>query len=191
MKLLEDRIRKDGRVLPGNILKVDCFLNHQVDPGLITAIGQAFADHFRDRGVTRVLTLEVSGIVTALSTAQALGVPMVFAKKTTSVTLTGDAYISRIFSFTKQKAYDIRVDRHFLNADDRVLIIDDFLAVGQALSGMLDLCAQAGASVAGIGIAIEKAFQGGGDRFRALGYDVYALARIDHFTDDGVVFAEV
>ena len=88
-------------------------------------------------------------------------------------------------------SYYIRVDRHFLNADDRVLIIDDFLAVGQALSGMLDLCAQAGASVAGIGIAIEKAFQGGGDRFRALGYDVYALARIDHFTDDGVVFAEV
>lgn len=190
MKLLEERIRKDGRVLPGNILKVDHFLNHQVDPALTAAIGQAFADHFRDRDVTRVLTLEVSGIAMALTTAQALGVPMVFAKKTHSVTLSDALYTSQIFSFTKQKTYDIRVDRRFLNADDRVLIVDDFLAVGQALSGMLDLCAQAGAAVAGIGIAIEKAFQGGGDRFRALGYDVYSLASIERFTDDGVVFTE-
>ncbi|MFJ3031378.1 xanthine phosphoribosyltransferase [Rothia terrae] len=188
MELLEDRIRRDGRILPGNILKVDEFVNHQVDPELMVAMGKDFAEHFKDLGITRVLTLEVSGISMALTAALELGVPMVFAKKISSKTLSNDTYHSKVFSFTKKIEYDIRVDKRFVTPDDKILIIDDFLAAGQALHGLIDLCEQGGAEVAGIGIAIEKVFQGGGKIFRDQGYDVYSLAMIDHFTDDGVVF---
>ena len=128
MKLLEDRIRKEGRILPGNILKVDRFLNHQVDPELMIEMGKDFAEHFRDKEITRVLTLEVSGIAMALTTALELGVPMVFAKKISSVTLADDTYTSKVYSYTKKKEYDIRVDKHYICPEDRVLIIDDFLA---------------------------------------------------------------
>ncbi len=188
MKLLEDRILEEGRILPGNILKVDRFLNHQVDPELMLEMGRDFAAHFRDKGITRVLTLEVSGIAMALTTALELGVPMVFAKKISSVTLADDTYTSKVFSYTKKKEYDIRVDKHYLSPEDNVLIIDDFLAMGQALNGLVDLVDQSGAKVAGIGIAIEKAFQKGGEKYREMGYDVYSLAMIDHLTEDGVVF---
>lgn len=189
MKLLEDRIINDGRILPGNILKVDHFLNHQVDPQLMMAMGEDFAAHFRDKGITRVLTLEVSGIAMALTAAYALDVPLVFAKKIASVTLGDDVYRSSVFSYTKKREYVIRVDKKFLGEGDRVLIIDDFLAVGQALGGLIDLCDQANAQVAGIGIAIEKAFQGGGDKYREMGYEVYSQAKIQEFSKDGVVFA--
>lgn len=188
MKLLEDRILEEGRILPGNILKVDRFLNHQVDPELMLEMGRDFAAHFRDKGITRVLTLEVSGIAMALTTALELGVPMVFAKKISSVTLADDTYTSKVFSYTKKKEYDIRVDKHYLSPEDNVLIIDDFLAMGQALNGLVDLVDQSGAKVAGIGIAIEKAFQKGGEKYRDMGYDVYSLAMIDHLTEDGVIF---
>lgn len=141
MKLLEDRIRRDRRVLPGNILKVDGFVNHQVDPELMLEMGKDFAEHFKDKDVTKVLTLEVSGISMALTAALALGVPMVFAKKISSKTLSTDTYHSKVFSYTKEIEYDIRVDKRFVTADDKVLIIDDFLANGQALHGLSDLCA--------------------------------------------------
>lgn len=189
MKLLEDRIRQEGRILPGNILKVDQFINHQVDPQLMVQMGRDFAEHFKAAGVTRVLTLEVSGISMALTTALELGVPMVFAKKISSKTLSTDTYNSKVFSYTKKIEYEIRVDKRFVTPEDRILIIDDFLAKGQALHGLTHLCEQGGASVAGIGIAIEKVFQGGGKDFRDRGYDVYSLAMIDHFTEDGVVFS--
>ena len=185
---MEDRILEEGRILPGNILKVDRFLNHQVDPELMLEMGRDFAAHFRDKGITRVLTLEVSGIAMALTTALELGVPMVFAKKISSVTLADDTYTSKVFSYTKKKEYDIRVDKHYLSPEDNILIIDDFLAMGQALNGLVDLVDQSGAKVAGIGIAIEKAFQKGGEKYREMGYDVYSLAMIDHLTEDGVVF---
>lgn len=188
MKLLEDRIRRDGRILPGNILKVDQFINHQVDPQLMMDMGRDFAEHFKDAGITRVLTLEVSGISMAMTAALHLGVPMVFAKKISSKTLSTDTYHSKVFSYTKKIEYDIRIDKRFVTPEDRILIIDDFLANGQALHGLTHLCEQGGAQVAGIGIAIEKVFQGGGKEFRDRGYDVYSLAMIDNFTDDGVVF---
>lgn len=189
MKLLEDRIRRDGRILPGNILKVDQFVNHQVDPELMMEMGKDFAEHFKNQGITKVITLEVSGISMALTTALHLGVPMVFVKKISSKTLSEDTYHSKVFSYTKKIEYDIRVDKRFITADDKVLIIDDFLANGQALHGLSDLCHQGGAEIAGFGIAIEKVFQGGGKEFREKGYDVYSLAMIDHFTEDGVVFS--
>lgn len=189
MKLLEDRIRSRGRVLPGEILKVDEFVNHQVDPELMMEMGKDFAEHFKDAGVTRVLTLEVSGISMAMTAALHLGVPMVFAKKISSKTLSDDTYHSKVFSYTKKIEYDIRVDKRFVTSDDKILIIDDFLAKGQALHGLVDLCEQGGAEVVGMGIAIEKVFQGGGQEFRERGFDVYSLAMIDHFTEDGVVFS--
>lgn len=189
MKLLEEKILCDGKVLPGNILKVDSFLNHQIDTKLFSAMGKDFAEHFKDKGITKVMTLEVSGIALAFTAAFALEVPMIFAKKTPSLTLTEDVYSSEVYSYTKKIKYDIRVDRKFINNTDTVLIIDDFLAIGQALGGMLDICRQADARIAGVGIAIEKAFQGGGDKYRAMGYDVYSLAKIAKFTDNSVVFA--
>lgn len=188
MKLLEEKIKSEGRVLPGKILKVDHFLNHQIDTALFMEMGKDFAEHFANTGITKVLTLEVSGIAVAFAAAHYLGVPVVFAKKTGSATLGDEVYTSKVYSYTKKKEYSIRVNKKFLTTEDKVLLIDDFLAVGQALGGMLDVCAQSGADVVGIGIAIEKVFQGGGDKYRAMGYDVYSQARIASFTDDSVIF---
>ena len=190
MKLLEQKILKDGKIFQGNILKVDNFLNHQVDVELIDAMGKDFAEHFADAGITRVITLEVSGISMAYTAAKYLGVPMVFAKKIESLTLSDDVYSSKVVSYTKNKEYNIRVDRRFLLPTDRVLIVDDFLAKGEALGGLIDLCEQAGATIAGVGIAIEKVFQGGGPKYREKGYHIYSQAMIDHFTEDSVVFVE-
>ncbi|PKY87643.1 xanthine phosphoribosyltransferase [Falseniella ignava] len=190
MELLEQKILKDGKIFQGNILKVDNFLNHQVDVELIDAMGKDFAEHFADAGITRVITLEVSGISMAYTAAKYLGVPMVFAKKIESLTLSDDVYSSKVVSYTKNKEYSIRVDRRFLLPTDRVLIVDDFLAKGEALGGLIDLCEQAGATIAGVGIAIEKVFQGGGPKYREKGYHIYSQAMIDHFTEDSVVFVE-
>lgn len=188
MKLLEDMIRKHGRVLGEDILKVDSFLNHQVDPNLCLEMGKDFANHFKDKEVTKVLTLEVSGIGMALTTALSLNVPMLFAKKIESRTLVDDMWESQVRSFTKNKTYKIRVSKEYLKKGDRVLIIDDFLAKGQALSGLLDLCGQAQAEVVGIGIAIEKVFQGGGKRYRDQGIDLYSQVKIKEFKDGKVIF---
>lgn len=190
MELLEQKILKDGKIFQGNILKVDNFLNHQVDVELIDAMGKDFAEHFADAGITRVITLEVSGISMAYTAAKYLRVPMVFAKKIESLTLSDDVYSSKVVSYTKNKEYNIRVDRRFLLPTDRVLIVDDFLAKGEALGGLIDLCEQAGATIAGVGIAIEKVFQGGGPKYREKGYHIYSQAMIDHFTEDSVIFVE-
>lgn len=188
MKLLEQRILQDGRVLEGNILKVDNFLNHQIDPELFMAMGEDFFQHFKDKGINKILTLEVSGIAVAFAAATFFKVPVVFAKKSESLTLSDDVYASKVNSYTKQKVFDIRVQKNFLTSEDKVLIIDDFLAMGEALGGLVDLCEQAGAEVMGMGIAIEKNFQPGGQKYRELGYDVYSQAMIEAFVDGQVKF---
>lgn len=188
MKLLEDKILKDGRILEHDILKVDSFLNHQIDTGLFVEMGKDIYNHFKDSKITKILTLEVSGIAVAFSAAMYFDVPVVFAKKINSLTLSDTVYSSKVVSYTKNKEYDIKVDKRFLNSEDRVLIIDDFLAKGQALGGLVDVCNQAGAEIAGVGIAIEKLFQGGGDEFRKKGYDVYSLAMIERFENGSLVF---
>lgn len=188
METLENRILQDGRVLDGNILKVDNFLNHQIDPELFMEMGKDFYEHFKDKNPTKILTLEVSGIAVAFAAATYFKKPMVFAKKSKSLTLSDGVYTSKVFSFTKNIEYDIRVDKRFLEKGDRVLIFDDFLANGKALEGLIELCDQAGAEVVGIGIAIEKVFQNGGNKLREKGYDIYSQAMIKEFKDGKVIF---
>ncbi|MBT1171876.1 xanthine phosphoribosyltransferase [Bifidobacterium sp. MA2] len=180
MKELEERIRKEGTVKPGNVLKVDAFLNHQCDVTLFDHMGAAWAEHFAGRTITKILTIEASGIGIACVAARHFGgVPVVFAKKAQSINLDGDQYSTTVYSFTKQKEFPVIVAKKYLNAGDRVLLIDDFLANGKALRGLIDLCEAAGATVEGIGIAVEKGFQGGGDALRADGYDVDSLAVVE------------
>ena len=187
MKLLEERIRKDGRIYPGNILKVDSFLNHQIDVTLMDKIGEAFYEKYKDRGITKVLTIEASGIAIAYAAARCFGVPLLFAKKSQSLNLGSDLYIAKVHSFTYKKDYQVILSKRYLTPDDRVLIVDDFLATGNAMLGLTDLCKMAGASVEGIGICIEKAFQSGGRELREKGFSVTSLAIIDHMTDDGEI----
>ena len=187
MKFLEDRIRRAGQIRPGNILKVDCFLNHQLDVTLLDEIGRAFYEKYKDRGITRILTIEASGIAIACMTARYFNVPVVFAKKAKSKNLDGDVYTSVVHSFTYGRDYDITLAKKFLGPQDTVLLVDDFLAVGKAMNGMLDICRQAGAHVAGIGIAIEKGFQSGGAALRQAGYDLTSLAIVDSMGDDGSI----
>ena len=185
MKLLEDRIRQDGIVKPGDVLKVDAFLNHQCDVALFDAMGAEWARLFAGTPVTKILTIEASGIGIACVAARHFGnVPVVFAKKAPSINLDGDQYATTIYSYTKRREYPVIVGKRFLNAGDQVLIIDDFLANGCALEGLVRLCDMAGATVAGIGIAVEKAFQGGGDRLRATGLRVESLARVAAMDDE-------
>lgn len=190
LDLLKQKIAQEGTVLDNHILKVDHFLNHQVDPQLMMAMGKDFYQYFKDQGITKVLTLEVSGIAVALPTAFYLKVPMLFAKKIASLTQDENVYTSQVTSYTKQKTYEIRIDRTYLSKSDKVLIIDDFLATGQALQGLIDLCQQAGATVAGIGIAIEKSFQPGAQFVKDAGYDLYSQARIKGFKNNQVEFYE-
>ena len=180
MKELEERIRKEGTVKPGNVLKVDAFLNHQCDVTLFDHMGEAWAEHFAGKDITKILTIEASGIGIACVAARHFGgVPVVFAKKAQSINLDGEQYTTTVYSFTKQKEFPVIVAKKYLNAGDRVLLIDDFLANGKALHGLIDLCEAAGATVEGIGIAVEKGFQGGGDALRADGYDVDSLAIVE------------
>lgn len=176
MELLEERIRKDGIVKEGNILKVDSFLNHQMDVALFNEMGKEFRRLFEGSNITKILTIEASGIGIACIVAQHFNVPVVFAKKTQSLNLDGDVYSSKVASFTKKKVYDIIVSKKYLQPEDHVLIIDDFLANGAACEGLMDLIAQAGASLEGIGIAVEKGFQHGGNMLRAQGIHVESLA---------------
>ena len=185
MNFLEERIVKDGIVKEGNILKVDSFLNHQMDIDLFNQMGEEFKRRFEGKPINKILTIEASGIAIACMTARYFNVPVVFAKKAKSKNIDGEVFTSTVHSFTYGKDYDITLSKKFLGPQDKVLILDDFLAVGKAMHGLLDVCAQAGAQVGGIGIAIEKGFQQGGDTLRAQGYKVSSLAIVDEMTDDG------
>jgi xanthine phosphoribosyltransferase len=190
MKLLEERILKDGNVLGENILKVDSFLTHQVDFKLMKEIGQTFADHFKNAGITKVVTIEASGIAPALYVAESLDVPMIFAKKAKNITMNEGILTAEVYSFTKQVTSTVSIAGKFLDPADKVLIIDDFLANGQAAKGLIQIIEQAGAQVEAIGIVIEKSFQDGRGLLEDLGYPVVSLARLDRFENGQVVFKE-
>lgn len=188
MKLLEERIKEDGQVRPGNILKVDSFLNHQLDVALLEQLGKELYEKFKDKNITRILTIEASGIALACLTAQYFKVPVVFAKKAKSKNLDGELYTSTVHSYTYGKDFTVTLSKKFLSKEDTVLLIDDFLAVGKAMRGLIDICNQAEAEIAGIGIAIEKGFQSGGKELRETGYDVYSLAIVDEMNDEGMIY---
>ena len=191
MKLLEERILKDGKVGAGNVLKVDSFVNHQLDVKFLSALGKEFYRRFADCGVNKILTIEASGIGIACLTAEYFDVPVVFAKKTKTNNIYADVYTSKVESYTHGTTYDIVVSKQFLRPEDRVLIIDDFLAKGSALKGLIELISHAGATVVGVGIVIEKAFQPGGELIRSMGVRVESLARIASMSEeDGVKFVE-
>ncbi len=179
MNFLEERIVRDGIVKPGNVLKVDSFLNHQMDIGLLNKIGREFHRRFSDRPVTKVLTIEASGIAIAYPVANAFGVPMVFAKKSKSLNIEGEMYVAEVESFTHKNRNRVIVSRKFLGPEDHVLIIDDFLANGCALQGLISIAETAGATIEGLGIAIEKGFQPGGEIIRSMGYHLESLAIVD------------
>ena len=183
MKLLEERIRKDGTVKAGNVLKVDSFLNHQMDIDLFNEMGKEWARLFADRKITKILTVEDSGIGIACVAAQHFHVPVVFAKKSQSVNIDGEVYSTKIESFTHKRVYDVIVSKKFLHPEDHILIIDDFLANGCALEGLIDIVNKAGASVEGVGIAVEKGFQKGGDLIRSKGIRVESLAIVESMDD--------
>ena len=180
MQLLKERILKDGVVKPGNILKVDSFLNHQMDIDLINEIGKEFKARFSDCPITKILTIEASGI----------GIPVVFAKKAQSVNLDGEMYCTKIESFTHKKVYDVIISKKFLSPEDHVLLIDDFLANGCALLGLIDIVKKSGATLEGAGIVIEKGFQHGGQQIRDMGVRLESLAIIDSMTDDSLTFRD-
>ena len=190
MQLLKDRIRSEGKVLPGNIIKVDGFLNHRVDPRLMCDIADEFSKYFDTESITAVLTSEASGIPLATMCAYKYNVPMIFAKKAKSDNIEGGLYSSEIFSYTYKKKVTLMLSREWLKASDRVLIVDDFMANGEACRGLCDLVNQAGAELVGIGIAVEKGFQGGGDRLRDMGLNYHALAIIDSADENGIVFRD-
>lgn len=190
MQLLKDRILKDGQALSGDILKVDSFLNHQMDPVLMAAIGEEFARRFAAEPITKILTLEASGIAPALFAGYFLKVPVVFAKKTSSANQDASTFSAPVHSFTRGVDNTIRVSRRYLSASDHILLIDDFLAHGEALLGLAELVRQAGATLAGAGIVIEKGFQDGGKRIRDKGIRVESLAIIKDMSGGHVQFAE-
>ncbi len=190
MELLKRKILSEGKVIGNDILKVDSFLNHQIDVELYNEIGKEFKRRFKDERVTKILTVEASGIGIACITAQYFGVPVLFAKKTDSRNLDGDTYDSEVYSFTRGRSYVIRVARRFLSPSDRILIIDDFLANGKAAAGLLDIVGQAGAAVAGVGTVIEKGFQEGGRLMRDRGIRVESLAIIKSMDKGNIVFQE-
>lgn len=179
MNFLEERIVKDGIVKEGNVLKVDSFLNHQMDISLMDEMGKEFHRRFADKKITKVLTIESSGIAIACSVARCFGVPVVFAKKAKSINIDGDMYVAEVESFTHKKTNQVIVSKKFISADDHILIIDDFLANGCALQGLISITESAGATVEGLGIAIEKGFQIGGRVIRNLGYHLESLAIVD------------
>lgn len=190
MENLKKKIKQEGIALSDSVLKVDTFLNHQVDPQLMKEIGEVFATRFANLGVTKVVTLESSGIAPAVFTALTLNVPLIFARKKKSLTLNEDLLTAVVYSYTKQESNTISISSKFLSEQDHVLLIDDFLANGQAAEGLLEVVAKAGATTAGIGILIEKAFQDGGKRLRDKGYRVESLAMISELEAGKVTFTE-
>jgi xanthine phosphoribosyltransferase len=189
MEFLKDRIRLEGKVLSENVLKVDSFLNHQIDPALMLAVGEEFKKRFAGSLITKILTVEASGIAAALMTGLVLKVPVVFAKKKTPSTIPNNAYVGSIQSYTRQEPVEIVVQDAYLQPEDHVLIIDDFLATGEASSGLLDIMKQAGATLVGVGIVIEKLFQEGGHAMRAQNIRVESLVQIESLKDGQVIFA--
>ncbi|MCF0133713.1 MAG: xanthine phosphoribosyltransferase [Blautia sp.] len=188
MELLKQRILKDGTVKPGNVLKVDSFLNHQMDIPLINEIGKEFKRRFADKEITKILTIEASGIGIACITAQYFNVPVVFAKKSHSINLDGEMYMTTVESFTHKNVSNVILAKRYLTSDDHVLLIDDFLANGCALLGLIDIVKEAGATVEGAGIVIEKGFQSGGQTIRDMGIQLESLAIIDSMDDTTVTF---
>jgi len=188
MKVLHDRIRAEGQILSDTVLKVDSFLNHQVDAALALAIGEEFARTLGDAGITKVLTIEASGIQFAMATAIALKVPFVYAKKKKAVTLTEEVYAAPVHSFTRQETYQVSISRRYLGSEDRVLIVDDFLATGAALVGLVGIVREAGAELAGVGCVIEKSFQPGRGLLEEMGVRVHSLARIAEMSPGKVRF---
>ena len=191
MKLLQDRIVADGKFEAGNILKVDSFLNHQIDVSLLEEIGQEFKRQFGDREVNKILTIEASGIAIACIAARYFNVPVVFAKKSRSLNIAGDVYTAKVESFTHKNTNDIIVSKKFLSPEDRILIVDDFLANGKAILGLCQLVKQAGATLIGAGVVIEKGFQDGGKRIREAGIDLRSLAILEEMdVNTGIRFRE-
>lgn len=190
MQLLKDKIKAEGLALSDQILKVDSFLNHQMDPVLMKEIGKEFAERFNEEGITKVLTIESSGIGPGLMAALELNVPMIFARKKKSLTLSEGLLTATVYSYTKKETNTITVSTNYIESGDRVLIIDDFLANGQAALGLMEICEKAGASVQGIGIVIEKAFQDGGVQLRKQGVRVESLARIQALQQGSITFVE-
>lgn len=191
MESLKQRIRTDGRIVGTEILRVDSFLNHQIDVSLMGEMADAYKERFGDKKVTKILTIEASGIAIGCFVAQKFGVPLVFAKKNPSKNLPKTVYTSQVESYTHGRVYDIMVSEEFLGSNDRILIVDDFLANGAALLGLISLVESSGATLVGVGIAIEKAYQPGGKMLRDKGIDIYSLARLESMSEQGgVVFAD-
>ena len=190
MKRMEEMILKEGKILPGGVLKVGSFLNQQVDTSFMKEIGDEIAGMYKGEGVTKILTIESSGIPIAISAGFAMGVPVVYAKKNKSSNVSGDVYTTPVKSFTHGDTNNVVVAKEFLSPEEKVLIVDDFLAHGSALTGLISIVEESGASLAGCVAAIEKGFQMGGDRLRAKGYRVDSLAIVDEMTDDGITFRE-
>ena len=188
MELLEQKILSEGKVLPGGILKIDSFLNHQIDPQLIFEMAQEIKRLYEGERITKVLTIEASGIAIAVMAGYALGCPMVFAKKNKSKNISDSVYAAEVASFTYGNKNTVVLSKEYLDAEDRVLIVDDFLATGAALIGLRELCNLAGAEVVGAAIAVEKVFQGGGNMLRAEGMRIESLAKIASMSDDGLEF---
>lgn len=188
MKALEEKILREGKILPGNVVKVGGFLNQRLDVDFLMELGREIAQTFSDAGVNKVLTVEASGIALAVAAAAALHVPAVFAKKHASANLSGDLYTAEVYSYTHQKSYTIMVSREYLSAEDRVLIVDDFLACGNAVGGLMKMVQEAGATLVGVSAAIEKGFQGGGDALREKGIRVESLAVIESMDEHSIRF---
>lgn len=190
MRLLEDRIKLDGKVLQGNVLKVDSFLNNQIDVELLVELGKEIYSRFKDCGVNKIVTIEASGIALASITAQFFNCKMVFAKKSKTSNMSNDVYSSSAYSFTHNVRNSVVVSKEYLNENDNVLLIDDFLANGEALNALIDIVNQAGATLKGIAVAVEKGFQGGGDKLREKGVDLLSLAIVDKMDENGIVFRQ-
>ena len=188
MEALEQRILKDGKILPGHIIKVDSFLNHQIDTQFLGELADEFAKHFDITRATKILTAEASGIALAAICSYKYGIPMVFAKKAKSDNIEGGLYMSEIFSYTYKKKVTLICSKDWITADDKVLIVDDFMANGEAMRGLVHIVEQAGAEIVGIGCAVEKGFQAGGKTLREAGYNLKSLAIIDQADENGIVF---
>ena len=188
MKLMEQKILREGQVLPGDILKVGSFLNQNIDTDLLGEMGREIARLYDGAGVTKILTIEASGIAIAAAAGLSMGVPVLFAKKHRTSNVDGDVYVTKVHSFTHNEDYAVVVSRDYLLPSDRVLLVDDFLANGNALRGLIDLCNQADAELVGVAIAIEKCFSGAGDQMRAEGVRIDSLAQIESMTENGIVF---
>ena len=190
MKLLEERIRKDGKVLPGDVLKIDSFLNHQIDIELMDEIGKEFYRLFEDTAPTKILTIEASGIAIAYATARCFGsIPVIFAKKTDALNMDNNTFSCRAKSYTRDKFYEIKVAKEFLKREDRVLIIDDFLANGEAMNSLISICDDAGAKIVGCGSVVAKTYQSGEERIKAKGVHLEVLARVSHLEEGHIEFA--